>query len=121
MDAVHLATKLAEAMRQVVPEGFNVSERDGMVMISAGSYPCATDVADLIDQPGDLLELVESAAWGALSMVQDFIAEETAKPWPDIGRPFLPIPTVRVTADAIEWWFEDESGGRVLEVPTVRW
>lgn len=121
MDPSHLATKLAAALNQVVPARFRVREIQGMVMIDAGSYPTATDVADIIDQPGDVLKQVEGVVHAALSTVQDFIAEDLTVPWPDTGSTFLAEPKVRVTPHEIRWWFEDDKGRTVLEVPGVTW
>ena len=37
MDPSNLATKIAEALDEIVPTGFQVTERQGMVMIAGGA------------------------------------------------------------------------------------
>lgn len=71
--------------------------------------------------PGDTLKNAEVAASDALSTVQDFVCEELTVPWPETASGHRPVPRVRVTGNAIEWWFEDESGEAVLTVPAIEW
>lgn len=120
MDPADLSLKLTRALASVVPARYRVYERDGMVMIDGGNHTSAAEVADIIDQDSDVVENVTSAAYGALSMVQDVIAEETASSWPNSSGA-LPQPMVRVEPDVIHLWFEEEDGTKVLELAPIQW
>ena len=120
MDPSYLATKLASALAEIVPDGFRVYEEQGMVVIDDGRVRAASEVAEIIDQPGDIMRLAETVSENALSHVQDYIAEALTTPWPN-ERGQLPAPKVRVTKDRIELWLEASHGERVLEVPTIPW
>ena len=121
MDPVDLASKLAVALTDVVPSGFRVYEEDGMVCIQ-GRLPhrgCA-EVTRAFDPEGDLSELAAEAALEALRAIAGYVTEETKKPWPGEGSS-PPIPQVAVEGDAIDMWFENRDGTRVMEIPRVRW
>lgn len=89
-------------------------------MISGAGYRAAADVAEVIDQAGDVMKRAEAAAMEALTTVQDYVAETSGAPWPGEGTQ-MPLARCRVTENEIEMWFQDDSGRRVLEVPTVNW
>jgi hypothetical protein len=119
MNPAHLATKLADAISKVVPKEFRVYEEQGMVFVTSGQYRAASEVAEIIDQPGDIAELAAITALNALSMVQDYIAEGFKTPWPGTGTS-LPLPEVAVDAQEIQLWFE-LNGEKILEIPLIKW
>jgi hypothetical protein len=121
MDLDDLSDKLADALHEIVPEDYDVYEYQAMVMIEGAGYRAASDVEDFVDEEGvPYEERASRAAWDALSMVQDYVAEALTEPWPGEGT-FLPLPKVEVTPNEIRMWFEDEAGRRVLEAPVVKW
>lgn len=120
MDPSDLATKLSDVIAKVVRPRYRVYEEQGMVFIDGGHYRAAADVADFVDADGDLVDNVRKAADGALSMVQDYIAEHLTTPWP-IKAGELPEPMVEVTPDSIRLWFETQNGEKVLELDRIAW
>ena len=120
MDPAYFANKLADALAEIVPSPFRVYEDQGMVFIEGGSYRAASDVAEIIDEPGDVMQHVQSVASSALSLIQDYIAEETATSWPAADSE-LPVPDVHVAPDKVLLSFKDAGGNTVLEAPTIVW
>lgn len=120
MDPADLADKLAAALAEIVPPTFRVYEEQGMVFIEGSGYRAASDVADIIDQSGDVMLHVRSAALSALSLIQDYIAEGTATPWPS-GSGELPVPDVQLTSEKILLGFNDAAGNPALQAPPISW
>ena len=120
MNPANLASKLADAISEVVPQKFRVYEEQGMVFIDGGRYRAASEVAETIDAGGEMTELAATVSVGALSMVQDYIAEQLTTPWPATRSP-MTQPKVHVTRDEIYLWFQDQDGTRVLEAPVISW
>jgi hypothetical protein len=69
-------------------------------------------VAEILDQPGELAEHVEDAAYSVLSGVQDFIAETLTVPWP--GEREMPLPFACVRDGFLHMGFGSEHDPVVL-------
>ena len=120
MDPENLAGKLADSLNDIVPEPFRVYGEHAMVFTEGGGYREASEVGEIIDQEGDILELARIVALDALSTIQDHIVQKLTTPWPGDSSA-LPIPRVKVGEDTIDMWFEDRAGNRVFSAPPIPW
>ena len=120
MNTASLAHKLAIAIAAAVAEPSGLDRNEGMIFIEGGSHREASDVADVIDEPGNLVEQARSVALDALLVVQHYISDQSDIPWPE-GTADLPRPWADVTDDEIHLSYRDASGKMVLELPRIRW
>jgi hypothetical protein len=97
VDADRLAELLADRLTAIVPPGFHVEARDGMLWYSAdqGRFPgqqgdyhvgqAGTYVRDNLGAYGETdADFVTGVAAQALDELQDYISEATHDPWPGI-------------------------------------
>jgi hypothetical protein len=107
MDADALTALLAGRLAAIVPAGFHVQARDGMLWYSAdqGRFPgqqgdyrtgqAGTYVRDNLGAFGDTdADAVTGVAARALDELQDYVSEATHDPWP--GTTAQPRPYARI-------------------------
>jgi len=107
MDADALTALLAGRLAAIVPAGFHVQARDGMLWYSAdqGRFPgqqgdyrtgqAGTYVRDNLGAHGDAnADAVTRVAARALDELQDYVSEATHDPWP--GTHAQPRPYARI-------------------------
>jgi hypothetical protein len=107
MDADALTALLAGRLAAIVPAGFHVQARDGMLWYSAdqGRFPgqqgdyrtgqAGTYVRDNLGAFGDTdADAVTGVAARALDELQDYVSEATHDPWP--GTRAQPRPYARI-------------------------
>ena len=107
MDADALTALLAGRLAAIVPAGFHVQARDGMLWYSAdqGRFPgqqgdyrtgqAGTYVRDNLGAFGDTdADAVTGVAARALDELQDYVSEATHDPWP--GPRAQPRPYARI-------------------------
>jgi len=128
VDADALTAILANRLSKIVPAGFHVQARDGMLWYSAdsgriagqaGQYPgwtSGTFVRDNLEALGDTAdERIAGVAERALDELQDFVDEATHDPWP--GRTSPPRPHAEVRGALLHLWYgESEIDGEVVLV-----
>jgi hypothetical protein len=113
VDAVVLATELAERMRDVVPTGIGivVHEGDDMIWFDAvergsgsrsGTYACQW----LYEGYGEPDALIVEACRRAFDDLQDFVDEETTEPWP-AARGTPPSACARIEGGNVVIWYGD--------------
>ena len=57
---------------------------NGELVMTSVRWSWRVDLATVINQVGDPAKLTSIAIYGALSEVQDFVAETTGEPWPTL-------------------------------------
>jgi hypothetical protein len=67
----------------------------------------------LID-PGNVDDLMQSAAWNVLSTVQDYISEELRDMWPTNP---LPNPHTEVVGNELALWYGNQGELRLPSIP----
>ena len=109
MNGTRLATLIADRLNAVVPETFTVSAENGVVGITSSKvwWGGQSFVGVLAAQPnncetGGEYSALESAAWNALSAVQDYISEVEKEMWP--GGADYGSPSVAVERGALRLW-----------------
>jgi hypothetical protein len=100
-----LAPVLAERFQRVVPTGFIVVSSDAGPRRIYGPDHWLWAIEAFGKTPGD--EEIERTVPGIASEIQDFIAEETATPWP--GEKQMPTPSAAVRDAVLEVWYGDEN------------
>jgi hypothetical protein len=116
-DAPTLAHALATRLVAVVPAGISVVADGPSVVVASSGLGVSVDLRSLIEQEGDEDENAELGARAVLDAVQDFVAEDLARPWPYGGTP-LPIPATAVKGGVLRLWYGDEREP-ALELPPI--
>lgn len=120
MDSELLARELCDRMTDVIPSGIGVSTAGNRLVFRssyssgrAGSYACQW----LHNGTGSMPERVREAACLAFRDLQDFVDEETTKPWPGTTSP--PRPNARLEAGHVIVWFGDPQAPD-LAIPPIQ-
>lgn len=126
VDIDRFASFLADRLAAIVPEGFSVTARDGMLWYSAtpGKFPgqqrdyqvgsSGTYVRANFGMHGGTAEdHVAGLAAQALDELQDFISEATHEPWP--GSRSQPQARAGICGQSLHLWY----GGPALETDTI--
>jgi hypothetical protein len=116
-DAPTLAHALATRLVAVVPAGISVVADGPSVVVASAGAGVSVDLRSLVEQEGDEDTNAELGARAVLDTVQDFVAEEFARPWPEGGAP-LPTPTAAVEGGLLRLWYGDERRP-ALELPPI--
>lgn len=121
--ARRLAAALVSRLAKLVPQGISILMDDARIALARGNEILAkADLEPILDQAGDVRDLVVMALTNALSTIQDFVAEELTIPWPAAGSgrsaPTLPLPDVSMDSMNIRLWFGDEASP-VLELQPI--
>jgi hypothetical protein len=93
----YLADALAKRLLPQLPEGVTIRASEGQVEISGMSGRWASlEVDSVLDQPGEVVQLVADAIEMVLTDVQDFVVQEIGRPWPSAAgdEAHLPLPNV---------------------------
>ena len=111
MDLAPFLDRLAKAINEEVPSGFERQPKDmewAFWSLEGDGQP----------KPSRQERVLRDAAIRVLDTVQDDICEGLLEPWPNEG--IAPVPAVRgkVVNHRLELWFEVD-GTRVLVIPTV--
>jgi hypothetical protein len=107
-----LVAELVDRLRDVVPEGFTVfaSTSGSGVEISPTEPPFSGTISyveEIVEQPHGTFERnVQTAAYNALSSLQDLVVDETAAPWPG-AKNELPVPETAVEGGLLHLWYGD--------------
>jgi hypothetical protein len=126
VDIERLTLVLANRLAAIVPAGFSITARDGMLWYSAeaGRFPgqsgnyevgCSgTDVRVGFGANGETVpEQLADVAALALDQLQDFVDEATHDPWP--GKRTPPRAFAQVRGSALHLWYGGpDSGGDVV-------
>ena len=120
VDADRFAEVLADRLAAIVPAGFGVHARDGMLWYysahsagQAGSY-----VLDNVGLHGESDEdNIVDLAVQVLDELQDYVSEATGDPWP--GTTGQPSPRGEIRDAALHAWYDDP-GGVVLGCDPIR-
>jgi hypothetical protein len=106
-DAPTLAHALATRLVAVVPTGISVVADGSSVVVASSGLGVSVDLRSLIEQEGDEDSNAALGARAVLDAVQDFVAEDLARPWPEGGTP-LPVPATAVEGGVLRLWYGDE-------------
>jgi hypothetical protein len=116
-DAPTLAHALATRLVAVVPAGISVVADGSAVDVASNAVSLSVDLRSLLEQEGNEDENAELGARAVLDAVQDFVAEQLARPWPEGGTP-LPIAAAAVEGSLLRLWYGDERNP-ALELPPI--
>jgi hypothetical protein len=116
-DAPTLAHALATRLVAVVPAGISVVADGSAVDVASNAVSLSVDLRSLLEQEGNEDENAELGARAVLDAVQDFVAEQLARPWPE-GGTALPIPAAAVEGRLLRLWYGD-ARNPVLELPPI--
>lgn len=116
-DAPTLAHALATRLVAVVPAGISVVADGPSVVVTSRGLGVSVDLLSLVEQEGDKDENAQLGARAVLDAVQDFVAEDLARPWPEGGTP-LPTPATAVRGGMLRLWYGDERDP-ALELPPI--
>jgi hypothetical protein len=112
MDAKRLAELLAQRFDAIVPDGFHVSEQDGMleyrVDSSAALWPRGGSGSYIAENLGNGDTMEERVRWCAeevLGQLQDSVDLASGEPWP--GDRTVPRAHARVIDGKLHMWFGD--------------
>ena len=120
MSTERILHEVLEQLRGAVPGGFSLIERpDGMTLLDGQGFSGGAefDMTEHLDgrreltHARDVVFLIERI----LDLVQDFIADSSAEPWPSTER--LPEPWVRRVQGGIEYGYGGQAFG-TLELGT---
>jgi hypothetical protein len=111
-------------LRAVLPASFVVTPDDFGLRLEfqPAGHRIHLAVTNLVDQPGDRIELLQSAAWSALNTVQDFASEALQEPWPSSpGRPrsYMPAAQALIEGDTLRLWYGDAHSATLM-LPSIR-
>jgi hypothetical protein len=126
VDADALTAILADRLGKIVPAGFHVEARDGMLWYSAdsGRFPgqggeycvgtSGTFVRDNLEARGETAEdRIAAVAERALDELQDYVDEATNDPWPGGTSP--PRPHAEIRSELLHLWYgAADVGGEVV-------
>jgi hypothetical protein len=118
-----IAARIAQALGEVVPQGFEVLARDGEIAFGTRpislwcGYPFSDNVvvnhAENPDQP--LASIIEEVTRWILDAVQQDMTMELKVPWPVVAdKPlgYFAAPMARIDGDMLRLWFDVD--GRAL-------
>ena len=106
MRGAELASRLAQRMQRVVPEGFHTVAEGVFIRFLSDNFPreSGTWVCELADRYLEP-EALAQAAWLALDDLSTFISEATTLPWP--GQERMPRPGTEIKEGRITLWYGD--------------
>ncbi|MGE0441548.1 MAG: hypothetical protein AB7L66_05125 [Gemmatimonadales bacterium] len=111
--ARRFAQALGSRVEAILPPGFSVQVRDGVVIdvtSPGGESYHASAAASILDARDGrpVAELAECAARSILGGLQDAVAEALALPWPSTPQGQMALPDALVDAGTLTLWFGDQ-------------
>lgn len=119
MTGIQLAAALAVRLAPVLPEGFSISAIGDNLWLDTPDGLGTNGWAGAVDQDPGSIDLLEGAAWTALSGVQDGVSVTLYEFWPMVDGPGheMALPGAKVIADQLHVWYGPEANPTILFEP----
>jgi hypothetical protein len=116
-DTSTLARELVSRLAAIVPPGISVVTDGASIDVASARSRVSVDFRSIVEQAGEEDANAELGARAVLDAVQDFVAEELTRPWPE-GAASLPLPAAAVERGSLRLWYGDELHP-ALELPPI--